>query len=153
MTDKEFMKTIGCKNSWQVSTLKKALVEWVATKALPEEEKELSIILSLPLFKEKKVLELDVAKFKEIIQIRAEILKRLIEWVANKEFRISAEKELLYSQRNKLTGNKFISDLFEEYDVQLKQLSEELKQLKEEYSLYRFGQGLIEKDIFDSLYK
>ena len=151
LSDKTISDALGVKNSWKVETLKESLLEWSQDYPI-NVEIELEDIFKLPYFRYKKYLELEVREFKELLDVRTTALQEVTDWLEerifcnNGDFRIlKAEPEVVYR------ATEF--DLLDEYDKCLDDLSEVLQAYEKEYRLYRFGQGLIEADFFDSLYK
>ena len=151
LSDKSFLQSLGCKNSWMVSTLKKELSDWGEGESLRAEE-ELQEVLSLPFFTRKKYLTMDVASLKEVVKIKAEIVNRILEWLNDKKCRREAGLKKVMDNKNEFM-NHDLYDLLNEYEEFIKRIISAGKTIKEEYTLYRFGQGMIEADIFASLYK
>ena len=151
LADKEFLKLFGFKNSWKVSTLKKEISTWVKDHSL-EAEYELEEIFSLHFFKHKKYMDMTVSEFKEAVDTYCRGLIAVIDWIGTQ---INEDESLIDSIR--AYGWKVcalpISEMYKVYDDFLKKCSSVKKTIDDMYDLYRFGQGLIEADIFDSLYK
>lgn len=148
LTNEEFLKSIGVKNSWKVGTLKSALSEWALDFPLGVEF-ELNELFTLPFFKGKKYIEMDVRDFKLIIDVRTSILENIVAWIDSEIKDSTLEKE--NSKKN--SQGKTIYDLYREYDNFITKFNTCKNVYKEMYSLNRFGQGLIESDLFDTLYK
>ena len=97
---------------------------------------------------------MEVSKLIELLRIRSLALDRIEQWISLKMtglfsgYNHSAPRAILGKCKNYT-----INDLYDNYDRALDELEKEKEPLETEYSLYRFGQGLIEADIFASLYK
>ena len=150
LADKEFLKKTGIKNSWKVRTLKEFIVK--SAEDYPDEISKIEDCLTLPYFRYKKYLELTVKELEEVLNVRAVALQKVIDF-------IEAKIEDVRNQHDKAkielyNGHyRLINNMLYEYDRFMAPLIELQKVKNEEYSLYRFGQGLIEADIFGSLYK
>ena len=151
LADTEFLKAIGGKNSWKVSTLKEALSEWILDQSL-EADRELEEVFKLPYFRHKRFLNMEVREFKEIVSVRVESLKKILEWIDTEIASIAKAKREIKDSLE-MYGEKGIYDIFGDYDLFISQYTVKKKSYSELYSLYRFGQGLMEADIFASLYK
>ncbi|MBR6253714.1 MAG: hypothetical protein IKR04_07870 [Clostridia bacterium] len=149
LADKKFLESLGAKNSWKVNTLKSALSEWALDFPFGVEF-ELKELYELPFFKSKKYLDMDLRDFKEVIDNRTKTLENIIKWIETQIKETSAAK-------NELEGKQFynnnIYDLFKVFDEFIEKYSGIKEVYRELYSLHRFGQGLIENDIFETLYK
>ena len=151
LANKDFLKSLGCKSSWKVSTLKEALYNWVQDHSL-EAEAELEEAFTLDFFKYKKFLTRDVADFREVVNVYSSALESILEWIdaeINKD--LEATKDIGTSTQK--LAKKNIYDMYKVYDDFISKYTTMKKTIDEQYSLYRFGQGAIEADIFDSVFK
>lgn len=151
LSDKEFLKALGCKNSWKVSTLKEELSEWVKDFPL-NAEFELDEIYKLPYFKYKKYLTMEVRDFVELIKVKAKSLEEIVDWINEEIIEINKAKKEAEDNIESLR-DKNIYDLYKLFDAFIAKYATSKRVFDEQYSLYRFGQGLIEADIFAPLYK
>ena len=152
--DNAFVKTLEVKNSWKVAYLKKQLLEWAEDYNF-DVENELEDIFSHQYFKKKKYLNLTVKEINELIDIRLKVLDFLIEtWIKNQVDNLNPIRLIGYGfDSREIYKNYTLVNLLSFYDKAIKTRTLSLEFIQKEYSLYRFGQGLIEADIFDSLYK
>ncbi|MBR3281185.1 MAG: hypothetical protein IKI57_05055 [Clostridia bacterium] len=151
LADKDFLKSIGCKSSWKVSTFKDALSEWVKDFSLLAEA-ELEEIFELPFFKKKQYLTRDVASFKEIVNVHSQALENITNWIDEQINEDLAQTKDVSSNTMKY-ASKGITDMYKVYNDFIGRLTNSKKNIDEQYSLYRFGQGVIEADIFDAVFK
>ena len=140
------------KNSWKVETLKKALQD--NRKGLTNiTDDEFTEMMALPYFRYKKYLTMECDEFKELLSIRSAVLMGIEGWIKDQYYDACRSREHLHEITviNVMKAN--VTDLFNEYDEFLSVWDRTKKEYEREYSLYRFGQGLIESDIFDALFK
>ena len=151
LADKTITSALGVKNSWKVETLKESLLEWSQDYPI-NVEIELEEIFKLPYFRYKKYLTLEVSEFKDFLDVRTKALQEIVDWIEEYISYNNSEFEVLKSQMGEVCRATEY-DLLDEYDRCLDDLSRVLQEYEKEYRLYRFGQGLMEADIFDTLYK
>lgn len=152
LKEKEIIEDLAIKNSWKVETLKKAFHD-NRDKLKGVSDEEYIEIMLLPYFKYKKYLTMEVSKLKEVLGIRAEALTFIENWIEELYYIARHENENLYNLDSEFIEKANLSDIFYQYDKFIGEWTFAKKDIDKEYSLYRFGQGLVESDIFDTLYK
>ncbi len=154
--DNAFVKTLSCKNTWKLSYMKKQLLNWSEDFSLGVES-ELEDIFSHEYFRKKKYLDLSVKEAIEIINIRIRVLDFLIDtWIKNQIDNLNSIRLIGYGyglDNREQYSNYTLVHLLAYYEKAIQTRTLSLNFIQQEYSLYRFGQGLIEADIFDPLYK
>ncbi len=151
MADKTFMEGLGAKGSWKVETFKEMLQEWSQDYPFGVEG-ELDEIFALPYFRYKKYLTLELREFKEFIDVRSKSLDYIIGWFDDQILSSEVDLRDIGSQHEAMEKATAM-DLLWFFDKSLEDLNNGLRGFEQEYKLYRFGQGMIEADIFDTLYK
>ncbi len=145
---KKVMDEIGAKNSWKVTTFKLALIEY--NKTTPFDERfSFDDIMNLPYFRYKRYLNLTLEEFKNLLFVRYNVLIYVIVNLSERYHEIETLKEDVNSRDTRKT----VKDMLMVYDRFFEKYKSMLNELEKKYSLYRFGQGLIEADIFKSLFK
>ncbi len=153
LSDKELMTQMECKNSWKVATLKEAISEMLDTCYLGEDDRRtFTQILTMQYFRYKKFLSLTVADFKETVLVRKMALERIIAWVDSWSKYIKDERAL-FEKTDFGKEEKNIYNLLKRYDQSYQHCRERKALMAKQYSLIRYGQGLIKRNIVDSLYK
>lgn len=160
LINESFMDYVGAKRTWKVSMLKEKIISLchenleirVEDKIAGVSLELLNSLLLLKYFKYKRYLDLEVRELMKTVSIDIAILEKVLD---NLTLMLAIAKE-------KLKFSKMMSDCedismeitraLELFDSDLKMLYAEKKKMEKDYSLYRFGQGLIENDIFESLY-
>ncbi len=148
LESKAIMSAIGAKNSWKVATFKNAIIEW--NKENPFKANfSFDDVMRLPCFRYKKFLDLTMDKFKEYVEVRREILMSVCMYIDKWYYEISEKSQKAKEDET----SKTIAGMLNKYDQFINHYSSIKKEYEKEYSLYRFGQGIIEADIFKNLYK
>ncbi len=155
LDDKEFMQEIRFKNSWKVDTLKKAIVKWKEENELDDiPSEEISQILLLPYFRYKKYLTMTVADLKNFLRIRKRILNLVASWIRSMIAVLGKNREISQIKMKELSNDKKnLITILGKYSESIKEIEEIMKSNETLYKLCRFGQGLIENDVFSTLYK
>ncbi len=152
LADSHFVLETGCKNAWKVSNLKAAIALYQEDMGDERVGDDIAQILLLPYFKYKRFTDLTVAELKERLAIRTTILDGITGWVKQKQDAVNTAYDN-FKSKSPAERRMDIYGLLRVFDQLIFQAKEEKRRVEDEYSLYRFGQGLIENDIFDSLYK
>ncbi len=160
LLNKELMEFIGAKRSWKVSKLKEELLSIFNGKNPADDESKakgisresLKALLVLKYFRHKKYLNMEVRELLDNIGVDASILKHVLEWISE---RLEANKSGLKDAKKETHSEGLrveISRILSRYDEENYILNSLKRDIEKTYSLYRFGQGLLENDIFESLY-
>lgn len=148
LSDNLFMERI---NAWTVEKLKEELLDWSQDYNF-KVEAELEDTFKLPWFRYKKYLRMNMEEFKDFLDVRTSALSKIIGWLDEQISANEHEFENLKSQSEAVYALDEFAYLYE-YDKCFGVLSRALHEYEREYKLYRFGQGLMEADIFAVLYK
>ena len=144
-------KTLSCKESWKVSTLKEELRDWAQDFPF-EVEFELEELFAHKFLKSKKYLDMTVKDFRTLVKNRKMILEEITKWIEEQKRSINVKLKEVEDNIDNIKERN-IYDIYRDYDAFISQYSAMKKEYDEKYSLYRFAQGLIERDIFDTLFK
>ena len=151
IADKSFFESIGGTKLLKVEAFKEKLLDWAQDYPF-EVEIELEDIFKLPYFRYKKYLQMNMGDFKAFLDVRTTALQSIIDWAEEQiSINIGAFKNL--ENQPEAVSKLGEADYLAEYDQSLTALNKLLEYYEKEYKLYRFGQGLMEADIFDTLYK
>ena len=148
---KDVLGEIGFKTSWKVKTLKDEL------EAFSQNESStwsalIKRVLQLQYFKDNDFLKMTIKELIEFLNIRVEVLKYLSNWLNTELNGVVAKKNKLNKTNIEHSEND-LKKVLDAYDSFINLYTKRMRRVDNEYNLYRFGQGLLEKDIFESLYK
>lgn len=148
---KDVLGEIGFKTSWKVKTLKDEL------EAFSQNESStwsalIKRVLQLQYFKYNDFLKMTIKELIEFLNIRVEVLKYLSNWLNTELNGVVAKKNKLNKTNIEHSEND-LKKVLDAYDSFINLYTERKRRVDTEYNLYRFGQGLLKKDIFESLYK
>ncbi len=160
LLNEEFMGYLGAKRAWKVSTLKEEIsasicgeqANSVDGKLVGVSIELLKGLLGLKYFRLKRYLSLEVRELMKVLSIDLEMTKAIVDWISG---RITLFKSYLKAAKTKKIPDdtrEGIRDVLVLYDQEISFLSDMKREFEKSYSLYRFGQGLLENDIFESLY-
>ncbi len=148
LSEDSFLKTISARHSFKVSTVKEVLADGSQAYRF-DESFELEELLDYKYFTDKDFASLDITTFKVVLSNHSKAFSRIIESINDMLKHI----EELESDSDTFDADSNIFEMLEVCDACIIEFKTTKELIDKEYNLYEFGQGLIEYDIFGTLFK